>query len=92
MRAPRTTGGSSSASWRRRICTRPRSASRSTIADRSPVAIGVLRELARTTRDLPLEEGLRREADGFRRCLASEDGAEGVAAFLEKREPQFSGR
>ncbi len=63
-----------------------------TIAERSPVAIGVLRELARTTRDLPLEEGLRREADGFRRCLASEDGAEGVAAFLEKREPEFTGR
>ena len=62
------------------------------IAARSPVAIAVLRELARTTRDLPLEEGLRREADGFRRCLASEDGAEGVAAFLEKREPQFTGR
>ena len=62
------------------------------IAARSPVSIGVLRELARTTRDLPLEEGLRREADGFRRCLASEDGAEGVAAFLEKREPQFTGR
>ena len=62
------------------------------IAARSPVAIGVLRELARTTRDLSLEEGLRREADGFRRCLASEDGAEGVAAFLEKREPQFTGR
>ncbi len=63
-----------------------------TIADRSPVAIGVLRELARTTRDLSLEEGLRREADGFRRCLTSEDGAEGVAAFLEKREPRFTGR
>ena len=63
-----------------------------TIAARSPVSIGVLRELARTTRDLPLEEGLRREADGFRRCLASEDGAEGVAAFLEKREPEFTGR
>jgi enoyl-CoA hydratase len=63
-----------------------------TISERSPVAIGILRELARTTRDLPLEEGLRREADGFRRCLASEDGAEGVAAFLEKRAPQFTGR
>ena len=63
-----------------------------TIAQRSPVAIGVLRELSRTTRDLPLEEGLRREADGFRRCLASEDGLEGVTAFLEKREPQFTGR
>ena len=63
-----------------------------TIAERSPVAIGILRELSRTTRDLSLEEGLRREADGFRRCLASEDGLEGVTAFLEKREPQFSGR
>jgi enoyl-CoA hydratase/carnithine racemase len=63
-----------------------------TIAQRSPVAIGVLRQLAKTTRDLPLEEGLRREAEGFRRCLASEDGLEGVTAFLEKREPQFTGR
>jgi enoyl-CoA hydratase/carnithine racemase len=63
-----------------------------TIAERSPVPVGILRELARTTRDLPLEEGLRREADGFRRCLESEDGAEGVAAFLEKRQPQFTGR
>ena len=63
-----------------------------TIAARSPVAIGVLRELARTTRDLPLEESLRREAEGFRRCLASDDGLEGVTAFLEKREPQFTGR
>jgi len=62
------------------------------IAARSPHAVAVLRELARTTRDLSLEEGLRREADGFRRSLASEDGAEGVAAFLEKREPQFTGR
>jgi enoyl-CoA hydratase len=58
----------------------------------SPHAVGVIRELARTTRDLSLEEGLRREADGFRRCLLSEDGQEGVAAFVEKREPEFTGR
>ncbi len=62
------------------------------IAERSPHAVSVLRELARTTRDLSLEEGLRREAEGFRRCLASEDGLEGVTAFLDKREPQFTGR
>ncbi len=61
-------------------------------AARSPHAIAVLRELARTTRDLPLEEGLRREAEGFRRCLSSADGLEGVTAFIEKREPSFTGR
>ena len=64
----------------------------STFAARSPHAVAVLRELARTTRDLSLEEGLRREADAFRRCIVSEDGTEGVTAFLEKREPNFTGR
>lgn len=62
------------------------------IAAQSPHAVAVLRELRRTTRDLPLEEGLRREADGFDRCLRSDDGSEGVAAFIEKRAPVFTGR
>jgi enoyl-CoA hydratase len=62
------------------------------IAQQSPHAVAVLRELARTTRDLPLEEGLRREGDAFVRCLRSDDGAEGVAAFIEKRPPEFTGR
>ena len=62
------------------------------IAAQSPHALAVLRELARTTRDLPLEEALRLEAEGFARCLRSEDGAEGIAAFIEKRPPEFTGR
>ena len=63
-----------------------------TIAARSPHAIGVVKQLAAETKDLPLADGLRREAEAFVRCLTSEDGAEGVAAFIEKRQPQWSGR
>jgi enoyl-CoA hydratase len=63
-----------------------------TLAERSPFAVGVVKELAAETRDLPLAEGLKREAEGFRRCLGSEDGLEGVTAFIEKREPRWTGR
>ena len=63
-----------------------------TLSQRSPFAMGVIKELASETRDLPLSEGMRREAQGFMRCISSEDGAEGVVAFLEKRQPEFTGR
>jgi enoyl-CoA hydratase/carnithine racemase len=63
-----------------------------TLAERSPHAIAVVKELARESRDLSIAEGLRREAKAFARCLGSEDGREGVAAFLEKRTPQWTGR
>jgi enoyl-CoA hydratase/carnithine racemase len=63
-----------------------------TLAERSPFAVGVVKELAAETRDLPLADGLKREAEGFRRCLGSEDGLEGVTAFIEKREPRWTGR
>jgi enoyl-CoA hydratase/carnithine racemase len=63
-----------------------------TLSERSPFAMGVIKELAAETRDLPLSDGLRREAQGFIRCIGSADGAEGVVAFLEKRQPEFTGR
>jgi len=33
-----------------------------------------------------------REVEAFAACLTSEDGQEGVAAFLEKREARWTGR
>jgi enoyl-CoA hydratase/carnithine racemase len=63
-----------------------------TLSERSPHAMGVIKELAAETRDLPIADGMRREAQAFIRCIGSEDGAEGVMAFLEKRKPEFTGR
>jgi len=40
----------------------------------------------------PLEAGLAVEADGFGQVAVSEDGREGAAAFLAKRQPVFKDR
>jgi enoyl-CoA hydratase/carnithine racemase len=63
-----------------------------TLSERSPHAMGVIKELAAESRDLPIADGMRREAQAFIRCIGSADGAEGVMAFLEKRKPEFTGR
>jgi enoyl-CoA hydratase/carnithine racemase len=63
-----------------------------TLSERSPFAMAVVKQLAAETRDIPLAQGLRAEAQAFMRTLGREDGAEGVMAFLEKRKPEFTGR
>ncbi len=59
------------------------------IAAQSPFALRQIKELFRATREERSED---REAQAFAACLASEDGQEGVAAFLEKREPRWTGK
>lgn len=55
---------------------------------------GVLRCLKRVIDrgvDVDLKTGCALEAETFGICFAGEDAREGVAAFLEKRKPQFKG-
>jgi enoyl-CoA hydratase len=42
--------------------------------------------------ETPLSAGLELERELFLAAFASEDGREGVRAFVEKRDPQFRGR
>ena len=42
--------------------------------------------------DVPMEHGIEVEDAAWRRAVASEDRAEGITAFVEKREPRWSGR
>jgi enoyl-CoA hydratase/carnithine racemase len=55
----------------------------------SPHALRQIKRLMRETRD---ERSDEREVEAFAACLESEDGREGVAAFLEKRAPSWTGR
>ncbi len=56
------------------------------------VAIGAVKQAVYLSQSAELEEMLRYETEAQMRCFDSEDGAEGVRAFLEKRPPKFSGR
>ena len=57
------------------------------LAKQSPHALRQIKSLLHDTRDARDDE---REVEAFVACLQSEDGQEGVAAFLEKRPPRWS--
>jgi enoyl-CoA hydratase len=63
-----------------------------TMAARSPVALQAAKAAVRAAAEMPLAAGLAYETELFITCFGSEDKAEGVAAFLEKRAPRFRGR
>ncbi len=62
------------------------------IAEKAPIALQLSKEAVKFASRSNLDEGLRREVDLFAICFSTEDKREGVAAFLEKRKPEFKGR
>jgi len=60
------------------------------LAEKPPIAVaGVLRAVVDAA-EKPLEQALDTEREAVRRCFASRDQAEGLAAFIEKRQPIFN--
>ena len=62
------------------------------IKKRGPLAVAQAKSLIHQAWDLPLKEGLAREAVEFGRIFKTEDSKEGLKAFIEKRPPIFKGQ
>lgn len=60
-----------------------------TIASKSAVAVRLAKAAVKAATRLPMDQGLRYEQTLFSLVFSSEDKDEGVAAFLEKREPRW---
>ena len=58
----------------------------------APVALGLAKEAVTRGLDGTLPQGLEIEADLFGLVVTTDDAREGVASFLEKRDPEFEGQ
>jgi len=59
---------------------------------RSPLAVRAVKEAVNRSYETTLREGLLFERRLFHALFATADQQEGMAAFLEKRQPQFRDR
>jgi enoyl-CoA hydratase len=62
------------------------------IAEKSPIAVQLAKESVLRAYEMPLQEALYFERKNFYMLFASEDQKEGMAAFVEKRKPNFQGK
>ncbi|NIK61625.1 enoyl-CoA hydratase/isomerase family protein [Kribbella shirazensis] len=61
-----------------------------TIASRAPIAVETAKANVSAALNLPLDQAVAYERDLQTVCFATQDAAEGRAAFAEKREPRFT--
>jgi enoyl-CoA hydratase/carnithine racemase len=62
------------------------------ICKSSPVAVRQAKKAMDATFGLALEDGIERENDAWKVVVASDDRAEGIAAFNDKRDPDWNNR
>ncbi len=63
-----------------------------TVAERPPIAARLAKQAVLVAEETALSPGIESERRLYELAMATEDRVEGMAAFLEKREPKFEGK
>jgi|SRR5208283_2639158 len=62
------------------------------LADGPPIALRLAKETINFGTQVPLDIGLKLEAEAFGIALSTKDVMEGISAFMSKRKPEFKGK
>ena len=73
-------------------CRRPARRWAELLASRAPLALAATKRAMHAGATLPIDAALEVERREFVALFGSEDAAEGISAFVQKREPEWKGR
>ena len=62
-----------------------------TLAKKAPIAVQIILDAVTRGLEVPIDQGLRIEREGSQRVEKTKDAMEGMTAFIQKREPVFTG-
>ena len=62
------------------------------LVSRGPIAVAAVKQCFARSRDVDIETAIMVENEAATACFVSADQKEGLQAFLEKREPQWTGK
>ena len=63
-----------------------------TLKEKSPIALKYALRAVNEGLDTDIDTGFKLEGLCLAACLSSEDSKEGLAAFIEKRKPSYTGK
>ena len=62
-----------------------------TLAKKAPITVQIILDIVTRGLETTLDQGLKIEEEGWLRVEKTKDAKEGIKAFIEKREPNFTG-